>query len=167
MRKLNDLLLIGLLIFILGACTKITPQNTNKMINPGDKINGILFTTGEEGKFIKGWDLECLEQDNKTKFTCNSTVGTMINISIGIYGDQKGTLDEYWSGQNYELFIGDHPVNLQAFGSIDIDQAYIGKMRLWNVVIVAEKPGEITIRDSGVVAGEPLEYTTTIIFNTP
>jgi hypothetical protein len=167
MKKRDSLLLFALLILILGACAKKAILPVDNEINPGEKIGGILVTTGEEGKFIKNWDLECIEQDNKTRFTCNSTVGTVVNISVGIYGDQNGTLDEYWSGQTYELFINDRPVNLQAFGFIDIDQAYIGKMRLWNVVIVAEKPEDITIHDVGVVGDDAIEYITTITFDSP
>jgi hypothetical protein len=76
-------------------------------------------------------------------------------------------LDTLWSEHTYQLLINDRPVNLDAFGSVDVLQPQVGKMRHWNLVIVADKPGEITTRDSGVVDDNPFEQTTTYTFNAP
>jgi hypothetical protein len=59
----------------------------------------------------------------------------------------------YWSDQTYGMTIDGRPVDLHAFGFIDITNLMVGKLRLWNVVIVTDKPGTITIDHSGEIAG--------------
>ncbi len=46
MKKPVYLTLIVLFVFILGACATATPQSSDEMINPGDKIGDFLITTG-------------------------------------------------------------------------------------------------------------------------
>jgi hypothetical protein len=65
------------------------------------------------------------------------------------------------------MSINDRPVNLKAFGSIDRQHPTVGMMRFWNVVIGADKPGEITVHSKGVVGGDPFEDTTTYVFVSP
>jgi hypothetical protein len=166
MKKIIYLALIMLFVIILGACAKATPQSANEMINPGDKIGDFLITTGDEGKVTYGWELdECTHQENKTINWCPTTVGTKVNVSIGIYGQD---LEEKWSSHTYEMVINGHPINLQAFGSIDVTHPIVGQMRYWNVVIVTNKPGEIiVISKVVVVGGDSSEDTTTYSFNSP
>jgi hypothetical protein len=93
-------------------------------------------------------------------------VGTKVNVATGVYDDTySGKLDERWSSYNIELFIDNHPVNLQAFGSIDVKQSMVGMIRFWNVVIIANKSGEITIHETGVDKGKPFDSTTTYTFS--
>ena len=76
-------------------------------------------------------------------------------------------LDTYWAGQTYTMAIEGRLVNLQAFGSIEITHPIVGKMRLWNVVIVTDSPGKITILHSGEMGGESMEGTNVLIDVTP
>jgi len=159
---------IVLFAITLGACAKATPQPIDEMINPGDKIGDFLITTGEEGDVIYTWDLDCVKQGGTEEYLCKSNVGKKVNVSVGVYATFSGKdLDTLWSEHTYKLFIADRPVNLDAFGSIDVLHPRAGKMRHWNVVIVASKPGEITLHDSGIVNGDPLESTMTYTFSTP
>lgn len=97
--------------------------------------------------------------------TSPARVGSKVNISAGIYDSQRsGVLDELWESQKYDLFVEDRPVNLQAFGGIDLDHPLVGPMRVWNVVIEATKPGEITLEDEGEVKENPFGGKTRIIF---
>ena len=170
MKKIVYLALIMLFVTILSACAKATPQpvneatpqSTDEMINPGDKIGDFLITTGKDGDFKPRWDLDWIEKGDGENVICNTTVGTNISPSFGIYGSN---LEEKWLNHKYDMFIEDRPVNLQAFGYIDISYPNVGKMRLWNVVIVATKPGEISIRDSGSLDGESFETLITFIFS--
>jgi len=167
MKKLVYLTSIVLFAMILGACAKATPQPVQEMINPGDKIGGFLITTWEEGDVTYIWDVDC-DESNEANYSCKSTVGTKVSISAGIYDDTRsGKLDDYWSNHTYELFIENRPVNLQAFGFRDINHPAVGKMRLWNVMIIAAKPGDISFHDSGVVNGDPFGWNHTLIFNAP
>ena len=168
MKRLVYLTLIVMFAITLGACARATSQPTDEMINPGDKIGDFLITTGEEGGVTYTWDLDCVKQGEGENYSCKATVGTKVNISVGIYDDTfSGKLDNVWSGHTYELFIENRPVNLQAFGFIDVNQPQVGKMRHWNVVVFTDKPGEITLHDTGVVDGDPFGSTMTYIFSTP
>jgi hypothetical protein len=166
MKKSVYLPLVMLFVIILGACA--APQSGTGMINPGDKIGDFLITTGNAGDVTYSWDLGCVKQGQGENYHCKATAGKKVNISVGIYDDTfKGRLEDVWSGHTYELFIENRPVNLQAFGFIDFNHPKVGKMRAWNVVLFSNKPGEIVIRDSGVVNGDPFESTMTYTFSAP
>jgi hypothetical protein len=167
MKILVYLTLTVLLAMILCGCAKATPKGSEGMINPGDNIGNFLITTGDKEGVTYTSLIHCPESGDKQ--TCELTVGTKVNVSWGIYGDTNSgkDLDTVWSEHTYEMVIEGRPVNLQAFGSIDITHPVIGKMRNWNVVIVTDKPGEITIQDSGVAGGDAFSGTTVLIFSTP
>jgi hypothetical protein len=165
-----------LLTAFLGACVAPpatsptaapTAPSTAAMINPGDKIADFLVTTGKTGEVIYQWDLGCTKQGSAEVYICKTTVGKQVNLSVGVYADHGKTLDSLWSEHTYELFVGDRPVNLTAFGSIDIQHPRVGTMRCWNVVLEAAKPGEIAVRDRGKVGDEAFESTTTFTFSAP
>ena len=168
MKKLVFLTLIVLFAVIVGACAGATQEPTIEAINPGDKIGDFLITTGDEEVVASSFDQKCSKQGDEEKYICENIVGKDINASLGIYDDQyTGKLDELWSNHTYEMTINDRPVNLQAFGSIDRKHPTVGMMRHWNVVIVANKPGEITVHSKGVAGGDPFEDTTTYVFIAP
>lgn len=96
-------------------------------------------------------------------------VGTKVNVGLGTFADPSigKTLDELWSEQTHEMIIEGHPVNLQAFGSFDFDNSMVGTVRVWNVVVVTDKPGKITSHSTGVAGGDPIDYTALITFTAP
>jgi len=169
MKKILYLITIMLFAFILGACAKATPQPADEMINPGDMIGDFLITTSNDEGVFYTTNVHCpFDQATMTE-TCEIPVGTKVNSALGVYGDNYSgeNLEVYWLDQTYEMTIDGHQVNLQAFGFIDITNPYVGKMRLWNVVIVTDKPGKITIQHSGEMAGESNEGTNVLIYITP
>ena len=176
MKKIVHLPVIMLFIFILGACAKatsfpveLTSQNEEEEINPGDTIGDFLITTSNDEGVFYTTNVHCpFEQASMTE-TCEITVGTKVNSALGAYGDNysRENLEVYWSDQTYGMTIEGRPVNLQAFGYIDITNPVVGKMRLWNVVIVTDKPGKITADSKGVVGGDPWNYTAIITFTAP
>jgi hypothetical protein len=160
------------LVVLLTACAKTTPEQVEGRINPGDKIGDFLITMGEEGDITYLWEIDdsaCVKQGDAEVYSCQVTVGTKVNVSVGIYDDTySGKLDLHWSGLIYEMLIDDRPVNLDAFGSIDVSHPSVGTIRAWNVVINTTQPGEITVSDKGAEHdGTPIESTTKYTFNAP
>ncbi len=139
------------------------------MVEPGDNIGDFLITTGAGKDITYVWNLhsECVKQDGVENYSCNVNTDTKMNVSWGVYASFDTDLDTMWSEHTYKMFIDNRPVNLEAFGSIDVRHPTVGPMRHWNVVIVASKPGEITVRTEAVVDGEPSEDTKTLIFSAP
>ena len=176
MKRFFCLLFIALITVILVSCAKAAPQTAEptlppiEAINPGDKIGDFLITTGEGEDVTYMWatDADCVKQEGAEIYSCQLPAGTKVNVSLGIYDDTlSGKLDSIWSEHTYEMFIEDRPVNLQAFGSIDVMHPRAGPMRHWNVVIVPAGAGEITVRSAGVAGGDSFEDTTTFIFSAP
>lgn len=90
-------------------------------------------------------------------------------MSTGLYATTgSSNLDEVWAHSNYQMFINDQPVDLKAFGTIDYNHPQVGAIRFGNVVIVTDKPGQITVRDSGLFDnGDPFSSTSTYVFTQP
>lgn len=175
MKKSVYLILLMLIAIILGACAKAmqepvdkaTPQFIAEMINPGDKIGDFLITTSDDENVIYTTKVHCPFDPSTKSETCEIDIGVKVNVALGVYGDSVEKLDAYWSGQTYMMTIEGRPVNLQAFGSIDITHPVVVKMRLWNVVVVTDKPGKITIQHSGEMAGESMEGTIILNYDAP
>jgi hypothetical protein len=168
-RRLAYLTIIVLFATTLGACAQATPQASDKMINPGDKIGDFLITTGGNEGITYVSMIHCPFDQSTGIESCELTVGTKVNVGVGFYDDLSSgkSLDEIWSEHTDEMVIEGRPVNLQAFGSIDITHPLVGKIRNWNVVIVTDKPGKIAARSTGVVGGDPFDYTAMLTFKAP
>jgi len=175
MDKLVDLTLIVLCVMISSACAQATPQPieeaqpepVSEMINPGDKIGDFIITTGEDDKVLYTTQIHCPFNQSTLTETCEIPIGTKVNVGLGVYGDSVEKLDAYWSDQSYEMTIDGRAVNLQAFGSIDIPHPIVHTMRLWNVVIVSDKPGKITIQHSGEITGDSAQGTNILVYTMP
>lgn len=169
MKRIICSTLIMIVVIVLSACAKETSQSNDEMINPGDKVGDFLIAKGGSEGINYTWEFNWEKQSSNAGLY-SGTINTDIklNVSWGVYDDShSGKLDELWSGHTYKMFINDRPVNLEAFGSIDVVHPVVGTMRHWNVVIIADKPGEITVRSEGVVNGEPFGDTEIITFTKP
>ena len=164
------LTLIVLFVFIFGACATATPRSSDEMINPGDKIGDFLITTGGREDVVFVSKLHCPFDSSTQTESCEQPVGTKVNVvGVGFYDEDLSsgkTLDEYWSEGTHEMSIEGRPVNLQAFGSIDFNSP-IGTVRVWDVVIVSDKPGKITVHSTGIAGGDPFDYTEILMFTEP
>lgn len=167
MKKLLVLKSILLLVTVVTACTGASVSTEPKLIEPGDKIGDFTVTTGVPGKFSYGFTIQCVEQEQGKSYTCNVPVGEAINVSTGIYDTSgSGKLEEVWAHSNYQMFINDQPVDLKAFGTVDYIHPQMGAIRFGNVVIITDKPGEITVRDSGLFDnGDPFSSTSMYVFS--
>lgn len=176
MTSIKCMTIALLIALLLGACGKANPQADEAMINPGDKIGDFLITTGVKGEvvYVFDWGRSCTEQDDKDSYVCEYPAGRKVNItSTGLYDDTVRSetpterLIEEWSNFNYELYVNGRRVNLEAFGTIETIHPVVGVIRFWNVVLVTEKAGEITIQDSGMLDDKPFGQTGKWTFTEP
>lgn len=65
------------------------------------------------------------------------------------------------------MIIEGRPLNLEAFGPIDTTHPVAGTLRNWNVVIVRDKPGTISIQGSSELDGETAEMNVVLTFIAP
>jgi hypothetical protein len=171
MKQLAAFLSILLFMTMTAACAKTTGSTEvkNTMIEPGDKIGDFLITTGVQGNFTYGFDIDCSTLGAENTYSCTASVGKAVNVSTGLYDTtNSGKLAEVWAHSKYQMFINDRQVDLPAFGTIDYTHPQVGVIRFANVVITASKPGEITVRDAGLYDnGGPFASTSTYVFSQP
>jgi len=169
MKAPSRLLSLVFLMLLLVSCAPAAPMppDASKPIEPGDRIGNVTVTKGEGEDILYLWGGGCTGQTD-TEDTCKANVGAKANVSIGVYDETlTGKLDSLWADHTYEMSIEGRPVNLKAFGSIDVPHPQTVKLRAWNVVLVSDKPGEVTIHSKGVVNGEPFTQTLTYTFSAP
>jgi hypothetical protein len=107
-------------------------------------------------------------QDGLVKETCTVPLQRKINVSWGVSDDSRtAKLNALWSNPIYMMLIEGRPVNLLAFGPVNVYHPPIGTTRIWNVAVAANKPGKITISHSIVAGGEHADGTVTLVFIAP
>jgi hypothetical protein len=169
MRKPAGLALLIFLVVLLASCAAAAPlpAGGDKPIEPGGRIGSVTVIKGEGDDILYQWDGVC-PGGTDAEPACKARLGQQVNVSMGVFDDtHSGKLDSLWAEHTYEMSIKGRPVNLKAFGSIDVSRPLIAKVRAWNVVLVADKPGEITIHSKGVVGGKPITQTMTYTFSAP
>jgi hypothetical protein len=170
MNALARLLCLVSLVLLLAACAAAAPlpSGSNKPIEPGDRIGSVTVTKGEGEDVVYLWNNNGCTGLTPTEDSCKADVGAKANVSIGVYDDTlSGKLDSIWAEHTYEMTIEGRPVDLKAFGPIDVPNEKVVKLRAWNVALVADKPGEVTVFSKGVVNGEPFTQTLTYTFSAP
>ncbi len=169
MKKALMIRLVLFLALLLASCSQAAGSSSGKTIQPGDKIGDFIITTGVPGNFSYGFSIQCSQPAQGDAYTCDVPVGEVINVSTGLVDTTgKGNLDQVWAHSNYQMFINDQAVNLQAFGTVDYTHAQMGKIRFANVVISTDKPGEITVRDTGLFDnGDPFSSTSIYVYSKP
>lgn len=167
MKSISHLIFFMLSVVVLSACAEAISQSGDEMVDPGDKIGDFLITTSNDDSVIYTTTIHCPFDPGTMTETCEIETGEQVNVGLGVFGKSVEELDKYWAEQTYKMTIEGRPVNLQAFGSIEITHPIVGKMRLWNVVIVTGTPGKITVLHSGEMAGESMEGTNVLIYVAP
>jgi len=170
MKKRAFLTLLVLFIALLASCASNEALEPAKgMIEPGDKIGNFLITKGGNEDITYATIIHCPFERSSGIESCELPVGTLVNVGLGVYDPDTHngkSLDQIWSESTYEMLIDGRPVDLHEFGPIEITHM-VGIIRIWNVVIVTDKPGEISARSTGVVNGEPFDQTEKLTFNAP
>ena len=162
MRRMARIALVALLAAILSSCSESAPPSADGMIQPGDKMGDFTIARGENEDVVYMTLQHCPYDSSSGTETCEFPVGTHVNVAEGIYDDDPTggkSLDEYWTQQTHEMVISSRHVDLEAFGFVDLPHPTFGTIRVWNVVVTSDKPGEISARSTGVVGGDPFDYT--------
>ncbi len=95
-------------------------------------------------------------------------MGQRVNVSAGvIYPGGAKSLDSLWAQHTSTFTLDDRAVDLAAFGTSDLAGTSLTPIRVWNVVLVASHPGQVTVHEAGRVDGHPFDSTMTYIFDTP
>jgi hypothetical protein len=147
-----------------------TLTSAKDLIRPGDKIGNFLVTTGIDEEVTYVSKLHCPFDAKTSTESCEIPVGTKVNVSNSFYdpNDRDGAgLDDIWARQTYKMRIEGRFVNLEAFCPIDTYHPVAGKLRNWNVVIVTDTPGTISIKGSSMQDGEAVEMNVVLTFTIP
>jgi hypothetical protein len=158
---LTTLLLLPILF--LTTCSKPTATPTPiDMIQPGDTVNGVLVTTGNEDSTF-GFDLPCTQKNNV--YTCTTTLGSPTNVTSAVYGHTPEEIQSKWETFTYTITIEGRPVDLPAFGTIDFVHQQSGLyMRAYNVALIGTDPITLTTHDVGTVSGETADTVLLVTF---
>jgi hypothetical protein len=104
---------VFLLVAILASCAEATPKPAEGMINPGDDIDGMMFTSIDEMDwdvslaFLCDW--ESLEEtDTSNTVSCFASPGGRVFFGNcwGIAYDTLQEADELWKKVKIDLTFG-------------------------------------------------------------
>ena len=108
MKEFVSLTLITLCVSILGACAKSEPERIEGMINPGDEIDGMLFTTIDEIDWNISLsflcDFESVEEtDTSATVPCSTSPGSRIFFGNfnGVPYDNPEDADDIWRSRTW------------------------------------------------------------------
>lgn len=169
MTRLATSALIIWLSVSLIACAKSTQESVEGMINQGDEIDGMVFTTIEEyfghNDLIQYCDMDNVEETEPDVYEidCLASAGDQVFFGncAGVGVEKAEEVDPAWEKLHAQVFFDERAVNLDPFGPIDtqIDDQHL---RLWNLVVENIKEGEHTIHC--IVEGEQT-WDSTFVFN--
>lgn len=158
MSKQRPFSLLFIFALILAACSSSGP------IQPGDEVGGFKITQGgEASRSYWANEGDCTDIDPQGSYICSIPAGQVVNISYGIYGKGGETVGEAWDKHTYTLTIDERPVDLAAFGAIDLMNPRVGPMRYWNIAISANQAAKLVVHFNVTVDEDSLEETITYI----
>ncbi len=153
---------------LLAACSGLPTTRPLGPIRPGESVGATLITTGEAEGVTFSWNVPCAPKGASGDLVCNAPVGQRVNVSAGvIFPGGAKSLDTLWAQHTSTFTIDDRPVDLAAFGTFDLAGTSPTPIRVWNVVVVASKPGRIAVHENGMVDGHAFDSTMTYIFEAP
>jgi alpha-amylase len=130
----------------------LVPTPTLTMIMPGDKIGQMSIALSKG--FVPSWLDYCSpafsDKAGGEVINCDMPLFSEFEIGAPWGAKDKALLDSSWKGLTWELYIDDHAIDLNEFGTSD---AYIqtkdGKFinsRIWNLKLVNATEGKHTLR---------------------
>ncbi len=142
---------------VLTAVQPITrptldPTPTLSMIMPGDKIGQMSIALSQG--FVPSWLDYCSpafsDKAGGEVVNCNMPVFSEFEIGAPWGAKDKAMLDSSWKGLTWELYIDDHAIDLNEFGTFDTyiqteDGTFINS-RIWNLKLVNATEGNHTLR---------------------
>lgn len=132
------------------------------LIEPGDKIGAMVLLTGpaeSDGPLIWAFCPPAFsEEPGVITIECSVPPLPELPVGHGWFTSNEAKRDENWEAMTWELFIDDQPVELNAFGALDVDlpqtglpgydpdEEVITKLRTWDVLLSDLVPGAHTLR---------------------
>jgi predicted esterase len=141
---------VSLLIATLVSCSQAAAEPTEGMINPGDEIDGMVFTTVDEIDWDFSLAMLCDQEsvektDTTVKLACFTSPGGTVFFGncTGVVYDSPEEADELWQEFRLTVTFDDHVINLAPFGNLDFDLDGADKKhaRIWNLVVENITPG--------------------------
>jgi predicted esterase len=173
MKEFVSLTLITLCVSILGACAKSEPERIEGMINPGDEIDGMLFTTIDEIDWNISLsflcDSESVEEiDTSTTVPCSTSRGNRIffgNFNGAPYNNPEDA-DEIWRKAKAQVTFDGQALNLPAFGYMEVELYDMEwkYARIWNLMVENVTPGTHTIQTLWEDLEDNTKYPYTYVF---
>jgi predicted esterase len=156
MKRLYWFIVLLLVSSILISCSQPTEtlMPSDEMINLGDEIDGMVFTTDDEqDMYITinaycGWDPKEVI-DTTYNFECAASPGDPIFFGncIAVAVDPSEDLDDAWKKlKNAKMTFDGKDVNISSFGSLDFTAWEGSKARSWNVMVESISPGTHTLQ---------------------
>ncbi len=156
MKRLAYLSMVILIASLVTSCAQATPGPIEGNINPGDEINGMVFTSIDE----INWDISLMflcdfdsvdESDTSPTVPCFAAPGDRVFFGNcnGILYDTPQEAEKLWQDFKLEVTFDEQVVNLPLFGYLDIeDEGYFEKnyLRIWNLMVENISPGTHTIQ---------------------
>jgi len=169
MKKLIYFKLIVSFSLALVSCAKATPEHFEGMINPGDEVDGMVFTSTDEIDWDISLsslcDIESAEETNTTTVECSTIPGNSVffgNYSGVGYNNPEEAVEE-WQKVRSEVTFDGQSLNLPAFGYVDFElsDAEWKYAQVWNLMVENITPGTHTIQ-TGWEDSEVSEHNTYI-----
>jgi hypothetical protein len=164
--KIVYALLVGMFAAVITSCARGASNPSNEMINPGDEIDGMQFTTSSK----MDWDISLVslcdmdsveESETSSKMSCYTSPGERVFFGncAGVWFDDPEEADKLWEEFNLEVTFDGQMINLPQFGYLDIallesDKKYA---RIWNLLVEDITPGMHIIECKEKVDGDTLD----------
>jgi predicted esterase len=167
MKKHLSLTLIALFVIGLRACAKAPPEQIEGMINPGDEIDGMLFTTTDEVDWDNSitflCDFSSWDDTSNRMVPCFTMPGSSVffgNFNGAPY-DNPEDADDLWREVKAEVIFDGQTINLPAFGFMEIELYGMEwkYARIWNLMVENITPGTHTIQTMWKDQEETAKYT--------
>lgn len=99
------------------------PTDILSLISPGTSIDGMLVVRGGPGlplidEFCTGFAPHPTEPNVFTD-SCTVPAGSRVQAGIGWLAVDQAHLEQNWAQFDYEMYIDDRRVDLEAFGTLD------------------------------------------------
>jgi len=151
MKRIADLTIAILFASLVASCAQATSGPIEGKINPGDEIDGMVFTTVDEIDWEISLTFRCDfdsvdESDTSPTIPCFAAPGDRVFFGNcnGILYDTPQEAEKLWQDFKLDITFDEQAVNLPLFGYLDIeDEGYFEKkyLRLWNLVVENISPG--------------------------
>jgi len=162
-----------LLACTLMSCSKAIEKTVEGMINPGDDMDGMVFTPIDE----IDWDIslqffcdfESLQEtDTSSTLACFALPGDPVFFGNcnGVGYNTPEEADKLWQEFRLEVTFDGQAINLSPFGFLDFEptDADVKYARMWNLMVEHITPGTHIVQCKEKADGETLtrEYVFTV-----